>query len=196
MISLDMPIVVEGKYDKIKLSSLFDTPIITTDGFGIFKDKEKCALLRRLAGEKGVIVLTDSDNAGGIIRSYLKNILKEEQIYHVFLPRLKGKERRKEKPSAEGLLGVEGIDHQTILKAFERFIPSESNQKRQEITTAFLMELGLCGGSDSQMRRRYLLDRLDLPYAMSTSTLKKILAQISNPSQIREIMHSYRRNEE
>ncbi len=191
MISLDMPIIVEGKYDKIKLSALFDTTILTTEGFGIFKDKEKVALIRRLAENNGVIVLTDSDSAGGIIRSYLKNILKEEQIHHVFLPRIEGKERRKAKPSSEGLLGVEGIDHSVILKAFERFLPKETKREQTEITTAFLMELGLSGMPDSKLRRKFLLDRLELPYHISNTTFKKILSQITTPEDIRGIMKEY-----
>lgn len=191
MIRLDMPIIVEGKYDKIKLSSLFDTTILTTDGFGIFKNKEKIALIRRLAEKKGVIVLTDSDSAGGIIRSYLKNVLKEEQIHHVFLPRIAGKERRKTKPSGEGLLGVEGIDQEIILKAFDRFLPKENTAPCHEITTAFLMELGLSGMPDSKVRRNFLLDRLELPRAVSTATFKKILGQITDPETVRAMMKEY-----
>lgn len=191
MIRLDMPIIVEGKYDKIKLSSLFDTTILTTDGFGIFKNAEKVALIRRLAEKNGIIVLTDSDSAGGIIRSYLKNILKDEQIHHVFLPRIVGKERRKTKPSSEGLLGVEGMDQQIILKAFSRFLPSEEGPPPAEITTSFLMELGLSGMPDSKARRCFLLDRLELPRAISPTTLRKVLGQISDPDTIQTIMKEY-----
>lgn len=194
MIKLDMPIIAEGKYDKIKLSSIFDTVIITTDGFGIFKNKEKVELIKKLAEKKGVIVLTDSDSAGGIIRSYLKNILSEDKIHHIFLPRIKGKEKRKTKFSSEGLLGVEGTDKDIILKAFEKFLPNDAlseKKKPSPITTAFLMSQGLSGTEDSKNRRKYLLDKLELPYCVSSSTLKKVLSEISSQEEIAEIMKEY-----
>lgn len=192
MIKLDLPIIVEGKYDKIKLSSIFDTVILTTDGFGIFKNKEKIELIKKLSEKNGIIVLTDSDSAGGIIRSYLKNILSEDKIHHIFLPRVKGKEKRKTKLSSEGLLGVEGIDKETILKAFERFLPKEIPQNKKPITTAFLMSLGLSGTKDSTLRRKYLLDKLKLPYCISASTFKKVLSEISSEEEITDIMKNYR----
>lgn len=192
MIKLDLPIIVEGKYDKIKLSSIFDTVILTTDGFGIFKNKEKVKLIKKLSEKNGIIVLTDSDSAGGIIRSYLKNILSEDKIHHIFLPRITGKERRKTRPSGEGLLGVEGIDKEIILKAFERFLPKETPKIRKPITTAFLMSQGLSGGNDSALKRKYLLDKLKLPYCISASTLKKILSEISSEEEIANIMKNYK----
>ncbi len=193
MIKLDLPIIVEGKYDKIKLSSIFDTVILTTEGFGIFKNKEKVQLIKKLSQKNGIIVLTDSDSAGGIIRSYLKNILSEDKIHHIFLPRIKGKEKRKAKASSEGLLGVEGIDKETILKAFERFLPNRTKKSKAPITTAFLMSQGLSGGEDSRLKRKYLLDRLNLPYCVSTATLKKILSEISDEDEIISIMEDYKR---
>ncbi len=191
MIKLDLPIIVEGKYDKIKLSSIFDAVILTTDGFGIFKNKEKVQLIKKLSEKNGIIVLTDSDSAGGIIRSYLKNILSEDKIHHIFLPRVEGKERRKAKSSGEGLLGVEGIDKETILKAFERFLPKEAPKNKKPISTAFLMSQGLSGVEDSALKRKYLLDRLNLPYCISTSTLKKVLSEISSEEDISNIMKNY-----
>lgn len=192
MIKLDLPIIVEGKYDKIKLSSIFDTVILTTEGFGIFKNKEKVELIKKLSEKNGIIVLTDSDSAGGIIRSYLKNILSEDKIHHVFLPRIKGKEKRKNKESSEGLLGVEGIDKETILKAFERFLPQGISQNKTPVTTAFLMSLGLSGCDDSALKRKYLLDKLNLPYCISSSTLRKILSEISSQEEIADIMKNYK----
>ena len=154
MIKLDMPIIVEGKYDKIKLSEIFDAVIITTDGFGIFKNKQKAALIKKLAEKNGVIVLTDSDSAGSIIRSHLKNILSDDKIHHVLLPPVKGKERRKSKPSAEGILGVEGTKKDVIIKAFERFLPKDKAQKsKTAISTAFLMSQGLSGTENSLNKR-------------------------------------------
>ena len=192
MIKLEQPIIVEGKYDKIKLSSIFDAVILTTDGFGIFKNKEKIALIKKLAEKNGVIILTDSDSAGGIIRSYLKNILSEDKIHNVFLPRIEGKEKRKTKASSEGLLGVEGTDKEIILKAFERFLPKSPLQKKDEITTAFLMSLGLSGGKDSNLKRKYLLNKLNLPYSISPATLKKVLSEISSIDEITAIMQNYK----
>lgn len=192
MIKLDMPIIVEGKYDKIKLSLIFDTVIITTDGFGIFKNSEKVALIKKLAQKNGVIVLTDSDNAGSIIRSHLKNILSDDKIHHVILPPVKGKERRKRAPSAEGILGVEGMKTEVIINAFERFLPNgAAPQDKKPISTAFLMAQGLSGGNNSKDKRKYLLDALGLPYCVSTATLKKILGEISSEQEIALIMQNY-----
>jgi ribonuclease M5 len=191
MIKLELPIIVEGKYDKIKLSSIFDTVILTTDGFGIFKNKEKVELIKRLS-KKGIIVLTDSDSAGSIIRSYLKNILSEDKIHHIFLPPIKGKEKRKTKASAEGFLGVEGIEKDIILKAFERFLPTNPTKGNAPITTAFLMAQGLSGTADSALRRKYLLEKLNLPYSISPATLKKVLGEISSEQEIAQIMEKYK----
>ncbi|MBQ5764777.1 MAG: DUF4093 domain-containing protein [Clostridia bacterium] len=193
MIKLDMPIIVEGKYDKIKLSEIFDAVIITTDGFGIFKNKQKAALIKKLAEKNGVIVLTDSDSAGSIIRSHLKNILSDDKIHHVLLPPVKGKERRKSKPSAEGLLGVEGTKKDVIIKAFERFLPKDKAQKsKTSISTAFLMSQGLSGTENSLNKRKYLLEKLGLPYCVSTATLKKVLGEISSEEEIALIMKDYK----
>ena len=192
MIKLNLPIIVEGKYDKIKLSSIFDTVILTTEGFGIFKNKEKVRLIKKLAEKQGIIVLTDSDSAGGIIRSYLKNILSEDKIHHIFLPPIKGKEKHKSKPSGEGLLGVEGISKEIIINAFERFLPKEAPTAKKPITTAFLMSLGLSGTKDSALRRKYLLEQLKLPTCISPATLKKVLGDISSEEEITNIMKHYK----
>ena len=109
LIRLDRPVIVEGKYDKIALKNIVDALIITTDGFGIFKNKEKCDLIRHLARKNGVIILTDSDSAGAIIRSYIKKIVSDCEIINVYVPELRGKEKRKAKPSKSGLIGVEGM---------------------------------------------------------------------------------------
>ena len=120
MLHTDKVIVVEGKYDEIKLSSVIDAPIIKTDGFGIFKDREKQSLLQRLAKKRGLIILTDGDSAGFMIRNFLGNKIPEELITHVYIPDLYGKEKRKAKPSSEGKLGVEGVPKDVIISAFER----------------------------------------------------------------------------
>ena len=177
MIKLDRPVIVEGKYDVIKLSNLIDALIIKTDGFGIFKDKEKQRLLLRLAGEKGIIVLTDSDGAGFVIRNFISSIIPPDRITHVYIPDIFGKEKRKTAFSAEGKLGVEGVEEKILLEAFEKagVTASPSNGKRRRITNLDLFEHGLSGRENSVQKRRLLLKRLELPERLSTSSLVKIL---------------------
>lgn len=177
MIKLDRPVIVEGKYDVIKLSNIIDTLIIKTDGFGIFKDKEKQKLLLRLAGEKGIIVLTDSDGAGFVIRNFISSIIPPDKITHVYIPDIFGKEKRKTALSAEGKLGVEGVEEKVILDAFEKagVTASLSNEKRRLITNLDLFEHGLSGRENSAQKRRILLKKLALPERLSTSSLIKIL---------------------
>ena len=133
MIKLDRPVIVEGKYDVIKLSNIIDGIIIKTDGFGIFKNKEKQKLLRSLAKEKGIIVLTDSDGAGFVIRNFISSIVPADKITHVYIPDVFGKEKRKTEASAEGKLGVEGIKEYVLLEAFEKagVTASLTNEKRR-----------------------------------------------------------------
>ena len=193
MLKIDLPIVVEGKYDKIKLSSFIDATIITTDGFKIFKDSQKLLLIKRLAERSGIIVLTDSDSAGSIIRSYLKNVVGEDKIFNIFLPEIKGKERRKTNFSAEGLLGVEGIEKDIILKALERFMSNrqKNNLKIGEyITKAFLMSVGLTGGQNSSVLRGQLLKKLGLPTAIAPNTLIRVLNDITTREEIIDILLS------
>lgn len=178
MIKIDKPIIVEGKYDVIKLSRIVDTLIIKTDGFGIFKDKEKQQLLRRLAGEKGIIVLTDSDSAGFLIRKFLKSSIPEDRITHVYIPDVYGKEKRKTQAGKEGKLGVEGISEAVLLDALKRagVICSEScSEERRLITNIDLYEAGLMGRDNSKEKRVKLMKALALPERLSTSSLLKIL---------------------
>lgn len=178
MIKLDRPVIVEGKYDIIKLSGIIDSLIIKTDGFGIFKDKEKQALLRRLASEKGIIVLTDSDSAGFLIRNFINSTVPKDKITHVYIPDVFGKEKRKTEKSKEGKLGVEGISEKLLLEAFTKagVIASQSeNTERQLITNIDLYEYGLTGRENSSEKRKLLLKRLALPERLSTSSLIKTL---------------------
>ncbi len=178
MIKIDKPIIVEGKYDIIKLSRIVDALIIKTDGFGIFKDKEKQALLRRLADEKGIIVLTDSDSAGFLIRKFLKSSIADDKITHVYIPDVYGKEKRKTQAGKEGKLGVEGISESVLLDAFKRagVICSEtSDEERRLITNIDLYEAGLMGRDNSKEKRVRLMKALALPERLSTSSLIKIL---------------------
>lgn len=179
MIKLREAIITEGKYDKIKLSGLFDTVILTTDGFGIFKDKEKQRLVRRLARERGILVLTDSDSAGFVIRSFLSGIVEPQYVTHVYIPDIFGKEKRKDAPSKEGKLGVEGVRTEVILEALRKAgvmaseVPCDENCRT--VTKTDFMEDGLSGGQNSADRRRALLRQLDLPEHTSANAMLKII---------------------
>lgn len=178
MIKIDKPIIVEGKYDIIKLSRIVDGLIIKTDGFGIFKDKEKQTLLRRLADEKGIIVLTDSDSAGFLIRKFLKSSIAEDKITHVYIPDVYGKEKRKTQAGKEGKLGVEGISEEILIDAFTKagVICNESlSEERRLITNLDLFQAGLMGKENSKEKRIKLMKALALPERLSTSSLIKIL---------------------
>ena len=177
MIKIKEAIVVEGKYDKIKLSSILDAVIIVTDGFRIYKDREKLALIRHYAEATGIIILTDSDRAGFKIRSFIKGSVKNGKIYNVYAPDIYGKESRKEKPSAEGKLGVEGISPELLLEAFKKagIKASDAAQNPDPITKTDLFELGLSGGLGSSELRRNLQRRLGLPELLSANSLVEIL---------------------
>ena len=177
MIHVAQAIIVEGKYDKIKLSSLLDAVILTTNGFHIFHDAEKMALIRYYAKTTGIIILTDSDTAGFRIRNYLKGAVHDGKLFHVYIPDIYGKERRKLKPFAEGKLGVEGIDKNALLAAFEKadVLTDEIPEKTDPITKYDLYELGLSGGADSKSKRKALQKRLHLPDLLSTASLLEVL---------------------
>lgn len=170
MLEISRPIIVEGKYDKIKLSRIVRANIITTDGFGIFSKDQKAALIRRLAEDNGVIVLTDSDGAGLVIRNYLRNLLPSEKIIHLYTPKIKGKEKRKNKPSKEGLLGVEGMELAWLEQALAPF--SDGGAKpRMKLTKADFYALGLSGVPNSEIRRKQIANLLNLPDNLSANAL-------------------------
>lgn len=178
MIRLKEAVIVEGKYDKIKLENILDALILTTDGFGIFKDKEKQTFLRRLACERGLIILTDSDSAGFLIRNFLQSSIPPSQLTHVYIPDLFGKEKRKAVPGKEGKLGVEGVSEQVLLDAFARagVTAQQSEQPpEQPLTAADLFELGLSGSPNSTQKRKALLQKLGLPERLSTTALLRVL---------------------
>ena len=176
MIKLSSAIVVEGKYDKIKLANIVDCPIITTEGFAVFKSEETKALLRWYAKNGGIIILTDSDSAGFRIRGYIKGIVSQGEVKNVYIPDIFGKEKRKQKPSAEGKLGVEGVSEKVILEALERAgIVGSKTAGGEKITRMHLYEDGLFGSKDSSRKRSELLKRLDLPENLSTSGLLDVL---------------------
>ena len=178
-IHINQPIIVEGKYDKIKLESLVDGLIITTDGFRIYKDKEKLSLIRAFAMNGGVIVLTDSDGAGFQIRNHLKSCIGNGKITNIYIPDIFGKEKRKEKPSKEGKLGVEGIDAEILRKAFlEAGVLSDSEPKEPWLTKADLLDDGLTGGENSAELRKRLAAELSLPEHISVNALIEVLNRL------------------
>lgn len=177
MIKLKEAVIVEGKYDAVKLSNFIDALIITTEGFGIFKNKEKQKFLRRLAKEKGLIVLTDSDSAGFMIRNFICSAVPEENVKNVYIPDIYGKEKRKDTPSAEGKLGVEGVSEDVIIKALQKAGVNsvKTKEERRMITNIDLFEYGFSGRENSKEKRKKLLSLLELPERMSTSSLVKVL---------------------
>lgn len=176
MIHIDGALVVEGKYDKIHLSAVVDCPIIVTNGFGVFKDPETKALIKWYATHGGITILTDSDSAGFKIRGYIKGMVPGGTVRNVYIPDIFGKERRKISPSAEGKLGVEGIDIQILKDAFEKAgvigTPKSSTRRIERID---LFEDGFFGGCNSSQKRARLLKSLDLPEKLSTSGLIDVL---------------------
>lgn len=180
MVKVREVIVVEGRYDKNTLLQVVDATVLETHGFGIFKDKEQLSLLRRAAEKRGLIVLTDSDGAGFVIRNYLKGAIPGNLVKHAYIPDIPGKERRKTAPGREGKLGVEGMRPQILLEALRRAGATLEGETpdgapRGGITKADLMELGLYGGTESGERRRALLQKLGLPQHMSTNAMLQAL---------------------
>lgn len=168
-------IVVEGKYDKIRLESLVEANILQTDGFQIFKNKEMVSLLGRLADETGLIILTDSDRAGFIIRHYIKNCLAGKNVKQAFIPSIEGKEKRKETAGKEGLLGVEGMRDEALLSALSMANCQVECQNLEKITKSDLFILGLTGKTDSKQKREDLMVKLKLPKRLSTNELLSVL---------------------
>lgn len=187
MLKIREAIVVEGRYDKNTLSQVVDAVILETAGFGVFKDSERLALLRRLAAQRGLIVLTDSDGAGFVIRNYLRGAIPRSQIKHAYIPDVYGKERRKRAPGKEGKLGVEGMKPDVLLQALLRAGATvegeETASLREEITPADLFVLGLTG-PNSAPRRAALLRRLELPEHMSTKALLPVLNALCTPEEV------------
>ena len=174
---IDLPIIVEGKYDKIKILSIADACVIATDGFGVFKNSERLALIKRLAAQSKIIILTDSDGAGKVIRSHITSAIPKERIIQLYTPQVKGKERRKDAPSAEGYLGVEGTEAETLRQILLPFSSgmTDGDVAREEITKADLFEAGLSGAPDSAEKRNNLALSLGLPRDMTPNALLSAL---------------------
>ncbi len=176
MIKLKQAVIVEGKYDKIRLSNILDATIITTNGFRIFKDKEKRELVRLFAKKCGIIIMTDSDYAGQMIRRHICNIVKNGEITNIYLPPISGKERRKTKSGAEGLLGVEGTDDKIIIEALKKsgITHTATRQKNRKITKTDLFSAGINGGENSCKKRESFCRYLGLPLLPSNTLLEAL----------------------
>ena len=172
-LQIPYPIVVEGKYDKLRLQNLIEGQILTTDGFGVFKKSEKTQLFRALAAKTPIIVLTDSDGAGKLIRSHITSTVPKERLIHLYIPRIHGKEKRKEAPSAEGTLGVEGMENDLLLALFAPYADGGRAKRLCEnplSKTDFYID-GLTGGEGCTQRRDAFAQRLGLPAGMTPNAL-------------------------
>ena len=178
MLKIREAIVVEGRYDKNTLSQIVDAPILETSGFGIFKDKEQMSLLRRIAERRGLIVFTDSDGAGFVIRNHIKSAIPGKYLKHAYIPDVYGKEKRKSTPGKEGKLGVEGLSPEILLDSLRRAgatIEGENSPGNNGITKQDLMARGLSGGANASEKRLALLKKLGLPQRMSANAMLQAL---------------------
>ena len=191
MVKIRQAIVVEGRYDKNTLAQIVDAPIFETSGFGIMKDKAQLSLLRRVARERGLIVFTDSDGGGFVIRNFLKGAISGEYLFHAYIPDIYGKEKRKAAPGKEGKLGVEGMTPEVILNALKRSgaeIVDVDTATKGGITKQDLCALGLSGGKDSAQKRKNLLAKLELPEHMSANALLQALNIFYTLDELKEIV--------
>ena len=191
MIKLREAILVEGRYDKNTLAQIVDAPIFETAGFGIFRDKEKAALLRRVAEKRGLIVFTDSDGAGFVIRNHVKSLIPAKYLKHAYIPDIYGKERRKAAPGKEGKLGVEGMTPEIIIEALRRAgatVEGEQGSAPRGITKQDLMELGLSGGPNSAEKRKNLLKKLSFPEHMSANAMLEALNLLYSLDELKSIL--------
>lgn len=193
MVKVREAIVVEGRYDKNKLAQIVDAPILETSGFGIFKDKEQLLLLRRVAQSRGLIILTDSDGAGFVIRNHLKSAIDPKYLKHAYIPDIYGKERRKSAPGKEGKLGVEGIDPDIILEALRRAgatFDGADVSAHEKITKQHMMALGLSGNPNSSELRKRLQKKLELPEHMSANALLQSLNLLYSYEELAQIVNA------
>lgn len=196
MVKIKEAILVEGRYDKNTLSQIVDAPILETSGFGIFKDKKQMTLLRTIAEKRGLIVFTDSDGAGFVIRNHIKSAIPGKYLKHAYIPDIMGKERRKTAPGKEGKLGVEGMKPDIILEALRRAgatIEGEEVPVSRQITKQDLMALGLSGGADASAKRLALLKKLDLPEHMSANAMLQALNLLYTMEELTNLMETMER---
>ena len=193
MVKIKEAIVVEGRYDKNTLSQIVDATILETKGFGLFQDKQQLALLRKVAQKRGLIVFTDSDGAGFVIRNHIKSAIDGKYLKHAYIPDIYGKEKRKNAPGKEGKLGVEGMTPEVILQALRRAgatFEDGAVTDKKEITKQDLMELGLSGGKDSSLLRKKLLRELKLPEHMSANAMLQALNLLCTKEELYERMRN------
>ena len=191
MIKVKEAVIVEGKYDKIKLSNILDALIIETNGFGIYKDKERLNFIRNLAKERGLIIITDSDHSGFQIRNFIANCAKNGSVKHIYIPDVYGKERRKLQPSKEGKLGVEGISDEILIRLFsDNGIKYESSQPREMITNYDLFEMGIYCTTDAGKKKKKLLKQLKLPEFLSTNSLLSCLNSMMSKAEFKKLAES------
>jgi len=193
MVKIKEAILVEGRYDKNTLSQILDAPILESSGFGIMKDRQQLELLRRVARTRGLIVFTDSDGAGFVIRNFIKSAIPGKYLKHAYIPDIYGKERRKTAPGREGKLGVEGMRPDVILEALRRAgatVEGETQTRTGEITKQDLMELGLSGGANSGAKRQWLLKKLNFPERMSANAMLQALNLLYSREQLEAILEN------
>lgn len=193
MIRIKEAIVVEGRYDKNALAQVVDTVILETSGFGVFKDRDLLSLLRKLAQKRGLVILTDPDGAGFVIRNFLKGSIPREQVKHAYIPDINGKERRKRAPGKEGKLGVEGMRPEVLEQALRRagatFLDGETGaEEAGNLTKADLFALGLTGGADSARRRQALLRQQELPQHLNANALLEVLNYLYTPEEAAKLV--------
>ena len=192
MVKIRQAIVVEGRYDKNTLSQIVDAPIFQTNGFAILKDKQQLELLRRAARSRGLIVFTDSDGAGFVIRNFLKSAIEPKYLLHAYIPDIAGKEKRKAAPGKEGKLGVEGMSPDVILSCLRRagasFLGEDTPDPGHRITKQDLVELGLSGGAGSSAKRKALLKKLDFPQHMSANAMLQALDLLYDLETLKQLM--------
>ena len=191
MVKIKEAIVVEGRYDKNALSQVVDATILETSGFGLFQDKKQLAFLRLVAQKRGLIVFTDSDGAGFVIRNHIKSAISGQYLKHAYIPDIPGKERRKATPGKEGKLGVEGMTPEVLLEALRRAgatFDDEQTPTPNQITKQDMVELGFSGGPDSSAKRRALLKKLELPEHMSANAMLQALNLLYTKNQLEDMV--------
>ena len=188
-LKIDMPVIVEGKYDQIKLDSVLDANVIPTRGFGVFKSPEMREFLTKLAQRTKIIVLTDSDGAGRVIRNHLRSFLPPESMINLYIPDIKGKEKRKAAPSKAGTLGVEGMSAELLRQLFAPYAAdADTPSNRGGITKADLYDDGLLGGTESKSKRYELAKKLSLPKELSANAFLEALNMLLNYEEYKELL--------
>ena len=187
-LKLVSPVIVEGKYDKIKLSSFIESEIIALNGFGIFKDEKKRQMLKDIASKHGLIVLTDSDGGGLVIRNHLRALIPSDKLTHLYIPKIEGKEKRKEEASKEGLLGVEGMEIELLRSLFEPFLAEKEQKSARKVTKTDLYSDGFVGGEGSSEKRKKLCQKCNLPDNISSKALLEAINLLYDYDRYKEII--------